>query len=49
MLYLEKIKIKIKKIKITSETISNIKTVSILNKQKFFSNAYNEKIDAPYK
>ena len=43
-----KINDKVTKIKL-AETISNIKTVSILNKQKFFSNAYNEKIDAPYK
>ncbi|CAF0897005.1 unnamed protein product [Brachionus calyciflorus] len=35
--------------KITSEAISNIRTVAILNKEKHFSKIYSEKIDVPYK
>lgn len=33
----------------TSEAISNIRTVVILNKEKYFSESYSKKIDIPYK
>ena len=33
----------------TSEAISNIRTVVILNKEKHFSDSYNAKIDIPFK
>lgn len=35
--------------KITIEAISNIRTVALLNKEKFFYNEYSNKIDIPYK
>ncbi len=35
--------------KFTTEAISNIRTVAVLNKEKYFSMIYNEKIDKPYK
>nr|UOU03320.1 ATP-binding cassette subfamily B1-2 [Brachionus rubens] len=35
--------------KISSEAISNIRTVAILNKEKYFANLYSNKIDIPYK
>jgi ATP-binding cassette subfamily B (MDR/TAP) protein 11 len=35
--------------KITIEAISNIRTVALLNKEKFFYNEYSKKIDIPYK
>lgn len=35
--------------KITNEAISNIRTVAILNKEKYFIKNYSDKIDVPYK
>jgi ABC-type multidrug transport system fused ATPase/permease subunit len=35
--------------KITQEAISNIRTVSILHKEKYFYRLYADKIDTPYK
>ena len=35
--------------KIVVESISNIRTVALLNKEKYFSNEYSKKIDIPYK
>jgi ABC-type multidrug transport system fused ATPase/permease subunit len=35
--------------KFTTEAISNIRTVAVLNKEKYFSKIYNDKIDTPYK
>ena len=35
--------------KLTSEAISNIRTVALLNKESYFSKAYSDKIDVPYK
>lgn len=35
--------------KITNESISNIRTVAQLNKEIFFIEKYNEKIDFPHK
>lgn len=35
--------------KITNESIGNIRTVAQLNKETFFIERYNEKIDLPYK
>jgi hypothetical protein len=33
----------------TSEAISNIRTVALLNKEKYFSDAYSAKIEIPFK
>ena len=35
--------------KLTSEAISNIRTVALLNKEAYFVETYSKKIDIPYK
>jgi ABC-type bacteriocin/lantibiotic exporter with double-glycine peptidase domain len=35
--------------KITNEAISNIRTVSICNKEKYFYDQYDQKLSVPYK
>ena len=35
--------------KFTNEAIGNIRTVAILNKEKYFAKIYSDKIDTPYK